>query len=87
VLKDTTSRGLCRGVRVRPPHTIERAARGGGSDNVRGGCEPGGWRGGEGRARRSGQEERQRHIRRLRLIRIAAVLSWDFGRTVVGFRR
>ena len=55
VLEDTTSRGLC--VRVRPPHTIER--RGGG-----GGCEQGGWQGGEGHARRSGQEERQRHIRR-----------------------
>ena len=54
VLRDTTSRGLY--VRVRPPHTSER--RGGG-----GGCEQGGWRGGEGRARMSGQEERQRHIR------------------------
>ena len=53
VLMVTTSRGLC--VRVRPPHTIERRGRGGG-------CEQGGWRGGEGRARRSGQEERQRHI-------------------------
>ena len=37
--RDTTSRGLC--ARVRPPHTIAR--RGGG-----GGCEQGGWRGGEG---------------------------------------
>ena len=55
VLRDTTSRGLF--VRVRQPHTGER--RGGG-----GGCEQGGWRGGEGRARMSGQEERQRHIRR-----------------------
>ena len=55
VLKDTTSRGLR--VRVRPPNTIERRGEGG--------CEqlPGGWRGGEGRARRSGQEE-TRHIRR-----------------------
>ena len=55
VLRDTTSRGLC--VRVWPPHTSER--RGGG-----GGCEQEGWQGGEGRARMSGQEERQRHIRR-----------------------
>ena len=60
VLRDTTSRGLY--VRVWPPHTSER--RGGG-----GGCEQEGWQGGEGRARMSGQEERQRHIRRmLRLI-------------------
>ena len=50
VLRDTTSRGLC--VRVWPPHTSER--RGGG-----GGCEQEGWQGGEGRARMSGQEERQ----------------------------
>ena len=28
MLKDTTSRGLCRGVRVRPPHTIERRGEG-----------------------------------------------------------
>ena len=55
VLRDTTSRGLY--VRVWPPHTSER--RGGG-----GGCEQEGWQGGEGRARMSGQEERQRHIRR-----------------------
>jgi hypothetical protein len=58
VLRDTTSRGLR--VRVWPPHTSER--RGGA-----GGCEQEGWRGGEeleGRARMSGQEERQRHIRR-----------------------
>jgi hypothetical protein len=55
VLRDTTSRGLY--VRVWPPHTRER--RGGG-----GGCEQEGWQGGEGRARMSGQEERQRHIRR-----------------------
>ena len=55
VLRDTTSRGLC--VRVWPPHTSER--RGGG-----GGCEQEGWQGGEGRARMSGQEERQRHIHR-----------------------
>ena len=65
VLRDTTSRGLY--VRVWPPHTSER--RGGG-----GGCEQEGWQGGEGRARMSGQEERQRHIRRcmLRLIREGA---------------
>jgi len=44
VLEDTSSHGLYD--RVWPPHTIER--RGGG-----GGCEQGGWRGGEGRARRS----------------------------------
>ena len=55
VLRDTTSRGLY--VRVWPPHTSER--RGGG-----GGCEQEGWQGGEVRARMSGQEERQRHIRR-----------------------
>jgi hypothetical protein len=55
VLRDTTSRGLY--VRVWPPHTSER--RGGG-----GGCEQEGWQGGEGRARMSGQEERQRHSRR-----------------------
>ena len=55
VLRDTTSRGLY--VRVWPPHTSER--RGGG-----GGCEQEGWQGGEGRAGMSGQEERQRHIRR-----------------------
>ena len=55
VLRDTTNRGLY--VRVWPPHTSER--RGGG-----GGCEQEGWQGGEGRARMSGQEERQRHIRR-----------------------
>ena len=55
VLRDPTSRGLY--VRVWPPHTSER--RGGG-----GGCEQEGWQGGEGRARMSGQEERQRHIRR-----------------------
>ena len=55
VLRDTTSRGLY--VRVWPPHTSER--RGGG-----GGCEQEGWQGGEGRARMSGQEELQRHIRR-----------------------
>ena len=55
VLRDTTSRGLC--VRVRPPHTSDRSGGGGG-------CEQGGWRGGEGRARMSEQEERQRHIRR-----------------------
>ena len=55
VLRDTTSRSLY--VRVWPPHTSER--RGGG-----GGCEQEGWQGGEGRARMSGQEERQRHIRR-----------------------
>ena len=55
VLRDTTSRGLY--VQVWPPHTSER--RGGG-----GGCEQEGWQGGEGRARMSGQEERQRHIRR-----------------------
>ena len=55
VLRDTTSRGLY--VRVWPPHTSER--RGGG-----GGGEQEGWQGGEGRARMSGQEERQRHIRR-----------------------
>ena len=53
VLRDTTSLGLY--VRVWPPHTSER--RGGG-----GGCEQEGWQGGEGRARMSGQEERQRHI-------------------------
>ena len=47
MLRDPTSRGLY--VRVWPPHTSER--RGGG-----GGCEQGGWRGGEGRARMSGQE-------------------------------
>ena len=53
VLRDTTSRALY--VRVWAPHTSER--RGGG-----GGCEQEGWQGGEGRARMSGQEERQRHI-------------------------
>ena len=60
VLRDTTSRGLLRRSSLAtcgPPHTSER--RGGG-----GGCEQEGWQGGEGRARMSGQEERQRHIRR-----------------------
>ena len=66
VLKDTTSRGLR--VRVRPPNTIER--RGGG------GCEqlPGGWRGGEGRAREWTGGDTP-HPSMLRLIRIVGDLA------------
>jgi len=55
VLRDTTSRGLCG--RVGPPHTNHDERRGEGEVVSK---EVGEERG----ARRSGQEERQRHIRR-----------------------
>ena len=66
MLKDTTRHGLCD--RVWPPHIIER--RGGG-----GGCEQGGWRGGEARKEEWTGGATTPHPSMLRLIRIATVLA------------